>query len=457
MDRRRFLRQLAIAASTPALSVSSGVVAAEAGALRSDPERILDLPDGYHYKIVSRAGDRMSDGLSVPYAHDGMAAFPGDNGRIVLVCNHEIGPGRFERSAFADLQGAIPQAVHSRIYDQGGGKTPGCGGTTTIIFDPQTGTNERQHLSLAGTELNCAGGPTPWGSWLSCEECFEKPGHDLSSAKLVQRDKWHGYVFEVSAYDEGAVDPIPIKAMGKFAHEAAAVHEPSGIVYMTEDHYQSLFYRYIADVPGKLHKGGRLQALGIDERAPFATHNWSQDTLMASGESFTTRWIDLDNVDPDNDDLQLRGAAKGAATFARGEGLCATAEEFVFTCTIGGAARLGQVFAYRPSPHEGLPGEQDAPGQLTLIAEATPESVLRNADNLTFAPWGDLILCEDTANHCGLIGIRADGSQYQLADNPYSNSELAGVCFSPDGKTLFVNIQYPGMMLAITGPFPSRT
>jgi secreted PhoX family phosphatase len=70
------------------------------------------------------------------------------------------------------------------------------------------------------------------------------------------------------------------------------------------------------------------------------------------------------------------------------------------------------------------------------------------------APWGDLVVCEDTSGHGGLVGIRPDGSQYHLADNPYSNSELAGVCFSPNGQTLFVNIQYPGMTLAITGPFP---
>jgi secreted PhoX family phosphatase len=151
----------------------------------------------------------------------------------------------------------------------------------------------------------------------------------------------------------------------------------------------------------------------------------------------------------------LRGATKGAATFARGEGLCAAGDDLVFACTIGGQARLGQVFDYRPSPHEGQPEERDVPGQLTLIAEASQESLLRNADNLTQAPWGDLIVCEDTADHCGLVGIRPDGSQYQLADNPYSNSELAGVCFSPDGTRLFVNIQYPGMTLAITGPFPT--
>ena len=131
-------------------------------------------------------------------------------------------------------------------------------------------------------------------------------------------------------------------------------------------------------------------------------------------------------------------------------------KEFAFTCTIGGRARLGQVFNYQPSPFEGTERETEAPGQLTLIAEAGEESILRMCDNVTMAPWGDLIVCEDDEMyHCGLIGIRPDGSQYQLADHPYSSSELCGACFAPDGKTLFVNIQYPGTTLAITGPWPA--
>ena len=126
----------------------------------------------------------------------------------------------------------------------------------------------------------------------------------------------------------------------------------------------------------------------------------------------------------------------------------------VFTCTIGGKDRRGQVFAYAPSAFEGQANESSAPGKLRLLAEATKDSILQHGDNLTMAPWGDLIICEDTSDHCGLVGITPDGTQYALADNPYSDSELAGVCFSPDGKTMFVNIQYPGMTVAITGPFP---
>ncbi len=455
MDRRRFLQYLSTAVLVPALSASGRAAHAKIEPLRPDPDRILDLPDGYSYTIVSRAGERMDDGLVVPRAHDGMAAFAGEDGRVILVCNHELAAAYFAHSAFAEGFDAQPKAVTDRVYDLGGGKTPGAGGTTTTVYNPKTRTTERQHLSLAGTEWNCAGGPTPWGSWLSCEECFESPGRDLSAGRVVHRDKKHGYVFEVPANAQGLVEPIPIRAMGRFEHEATAVHEPTGIVFLTEDRRDSLFYRYIPSVPGELHKGGVLQALMIEGQPAFMTHNWSGEAQILPGESLRTRWIDVDNVDGDENDLRLRGTTRGAATFARGEGLCNANGDMVFTCTIGGAARLGQVFAYHPSPHEGQPQEQAVPGQLTLIAEATHESILRNPDNITFAPWGDLIACEDTSGHCGLVGIRPDGSQYQLADNAHTDSELTGACFSPDGKTLFVNIQYPGMTLAITGPFPT--
>jgi secreted PhoX family phosphatase len=455
MDRRHFLHTLALTASAPALSVPARAADAKIGPLRPDPGQLLDLPDGYSYTIVSRAGDLMADGLRVPYAHDGMAAFTGEDGRIVLVCNHELTPAYQNRGAFAEGIENLPSDVADRIYDAGGGKTPGTGGTTTTIYNPATRETERQHLSLAGTEINCAGGPTPWGSWLSCEECFESPGKDMSAGRIIHRDELHGYVFEVPASRDDLVEPVPICAMGRFEHEAAAVHERSGIVYMTEDRHHSLFYRYIPNVPGKLLEGGKLQALAIEGHPSFMTHNWSTEPGMVPGESLATYWIDLDDVDPEENDLRLRGTAQGAATFARGEGLCADGENLAFTCTIGGPSRLGQVFSYQASPFEGEADEQDAPGSLTLIAESTNESILRNADNITFAPWGDLIVCEDTSDHCGMVGIRPDGSQYQLADNAHSNSELAGVCFSPDGKILFVNIQYPGLTLAITGPFPT--
>ena len=455
INRRRFLQCLAAAAATPPLARTAYVNAMGIDSLQPDPEELLDLPAGFSYRIVSQSGDTMDDGSKVPHAHDGMAAFPGEDGRVILVCNHELPPAFPKHSAFGTGFAALPEPVKERVYDHGGGTSPGAGGTTTTVYNPRTGRTERQHLSLAGTEQNCSGGPTPWGSWLSCEECFESPGTGLSEGRLVTRDELHGYVFEVPANETGLADPVPIKAMGRFEHEACAVHEPSGIVYMTEDRHYSLFYRYIPYVPGRLREGGRLQALAIAGRPSQQLHNWSGDRAIEVGQSLATHWIELDDVDPVKNNLRLRGVKAGAATFARGEGLCAAGDELVFTCTIGGLQRLGQVFLYRPSPLEGRGNEADDPGRLTLLAEAGQNSLLRNADNVTMAPWGDLIVCEDTSGHSGLVGIRPDGSQYQLAKNMHSGSELSGVCFAPDGNTLFLNIQYPVTTVAITGPWPA--
>jgi hypothetical protein len=432
LNRRHFLQSIAAAAVTPV--VSTGYATPHAG-LIADPRKIFNLPAGFQYTVVSQFKTEMSDGLRVPGKHDGMAAFADQAGRIRLVCNHEIQPNDTAHNDLRDWYSSLPEATKARFYDRGGDRMPGLGGTTTIVFNPATGATERQFLSLGGTELNCAGGPTPWGSWLSCEECFEGP--------TAGRDQRHGYVFEVSAASDELVEAVPIKGMGRFKHEACAVDAATGIVYMTEDRHHSLFYRYVPDKPGDLLAGGRLQALAVDQQPSLETHNWAASPSVRLGEPLSAHWLDCDDPDPPKDTLRGLGKRRGAATFARGEGLCVAGDRFAFTCTNGGPARLGQIFTYRPTSADG--------GELELIAESQRDSLLHNADNLTMAPWGDLIVCEDTAGHCSLVGIRPDGSQYAIGDNAYSRSELAGVCFSPDGKILFVNIQYPGLTLAISG------
>lgn len=457
INRRRFLQSIAAAAATPALARCETKSKGVGAPLRADADMILDVPNGFSHKVISRRGETMSDGLITPAAHDGMAAFRGENGRVVLIRNHELAPQWQEGSPFGDNYKTLPESIKRCMYDRGGDVTPGIGGTTTSIYNPATQRVERQFLSLAGTEINCAGGKTPWDSWLSCEESFGDPGDTLASnGVVVQREQRHGYVFEVPASTTALVAAKPLKDMGRFEHEAAAVHEPSGAVYLTEDRWHSLLYRFLPNVPGDLAKGGRLQALAIHDAPGKDTHNWDNEDVRI-GEALMTHWIELDNVDSDENNLRKRGAAAGAATFARGEGLTAAGDGIAFACSIGGPHRLGQVFAYEPSPDEGTNNEKRNPGKLTLIAQANPTSLLKNCDNLTMAPWGDLIVCEDTVDsteHCALVGVRPDGSQYLVANNAYSDSELAGVCFSPDGRTLFVNIQYPGMTIAITGPWP---
>ncbi len=400
----------------------------------ADPQKILDLPRGFAYRIFGRTGERMDDGLLVPGAHDGMAAFPGPDGRTILVRNHEVGV-KGKENAFGRKLELLEKAPSTRIYDLGGGTQPGGGGTTTLVFDTKSGKLEKQFLSLAGTIRNCAGGPTPWGSWLSCEETVEKAGKG--------QEKDHGYVFEVPArIDGGLADPVPLKAMGRMYHEAVAIDPKTGIAYLTEDKSDGLFYRFVPDVQGKYAEGGRLQALAIQGRPGASTANQRKGDPVAPGEALEVEWIDLDEVESPKDDLRKRGREKGAATFARGEGMWYGREAVYFACTSGGRNKKGQIFRYLPGP-----------GRLELFVEPNDPKVLENADNMTVAPWGDLLVCENGKAPNQVVGVTPEGRLYTIARNVSNKSELAGVCVSPDGSTVFVNVQKPGWTVAITGPW----
>lgn len=408
------------------------------GPLQRDPDGLLDLPQGFSYRVVSQAGSRMADGFLVPDHFDGMGAFAAPGGRVALVRNHELSPKHRAKGPAPDSDGATP--AFDRNAD---GALPG--GTSTILWNPRTGQTEREHLSLAGTIRNCAGGITPWGSWLSCEEDVNRAGRGLGQD--------HGWVFEVPSAAQGLAEPVPLKAMGRFNHEAVAVDPRTGIIYLTEDRGDGLFYRFLPAVRGQLHRGGRLQALSLGD-AGFDTRNW-EGANLPPGQWRSARWIDLEGTDAADDDLRLRGAKVGAALIARGEGLWMGADDVFGCATSGGAAKLGQVFRYRPSRFEGTGREQSEPGQFMIFVESTDPNLFNFGDNLTVAPNGHLIVCEDqytdvVDNH--LRGVTPGGQLYNLARTPVQ-TDLAGACFAPDGKTLFVNIYSPGRTLAITGPW----
>jgi hypothetical protein len=311
---------------------------------------------------------------------------------------------------------------------------------------------ERQFLSLAGTEFNCAGGPTPWNSWISCEETVQRADENF--------EEDHGYPFEVPAQITSApCQPIPLAAMGRFRREAVAVDPRSSIVFQTEDRDDGLIYRFIPHVPRQLHSGGRLQALCVVDQPSLDTRNWPgggpkrAPTAVRVGHKLQVSWMDLEQITSPADDLRLRGFARGAARFARGEGMWYGRDAVYFACTNGGRKKLGQIWRYRPSPFEGAGRETEQPGALELFAEPNDKSVVNNADNLTVAPWGDLIVCEDSEDVNRLVGVTPAGEFYVLARNRKDKSEFAGATFSPDGAMLFVNLQELGATLAIRGPW----
>ena len=418
------------------------------GELKRDPDKILDLPDGFGYRVISKTGQSMNDGNRVPGAHDGMAAFPGPDGKTILVRNHELRPDQRKLGAFGKKNKRLSRVDARSFYDRGNGESPCLGGTTTLIYDTRARHLESHRRSLAGTIRNCAGGPPPCGSWITCEETVQK------AEGAFEAD--HGYNFEVPAAGSGIAAPVALEEMGRFNHEAIAVHEKSGAVYETEDRGDGLIYRFIPNEKGNLKKGGRLQALAIIDQPELDTRNWKEPTLE-QGQPVAVRWIDIEDPRSPQDDLRKQGPSKGAAIFARGEGIWVDGDDIYFACTNGGAAKAGQIFKYSASPSEGTAAEEKSPAKLELFLESPDRRILEYADNLTIAPWGDIIICEDGDGVDHVVGITPEAKVYKLARNAMNYSEFCGATFSPDGSTLFVNIQTPGLTLAITGPWSRRS
>src|SRR5687767_9583820 len=197
---------------------------------KPDGKHLFDLPPGFKYTVVSHIGQKMDDGLWVPGKADGMCAFPGPGGKTVLVRNHELTEGDKKDGPFGEKYELFNKIDKSLMYDAGSGRFPCLGGTTNIVYDTKTQKTEKVFMSLAGTQRNCAGGPTPWNTWITCEEDVSR----VIDNEFYEKD--HGYNFEVPATAEvGLINPVPLKEMGRFNHEAIAVDPRTGIVYETED------------------------------------------------------------------------------------------------------------------------------------------------------------------------------------------------------------------------------
>lgn len=448
IPRRQFLGTASLAflgLQRYAVADTSSRVIAPYGPLKPDPKRILDLPEGFRYKVISKVGERMTDGFKVPGKPDGMAAFPGPDGKVVLVRNHELplaatGLGPFENNL------EFPVEIDPTLcFDLGeGGSEPYLGGTTNLVFDPTTGKSVSEFISLIGTDRNCAGGPMPWGSWITCEE---------PESITEGRGRNHGWCFEVKATAEpGIQPPVPLKALGRYRHEAVALDPATGILYLTEDRNDGLLYRFIPEKKNDFSKG-KLQALAISGKPKADVRNYNPKAKWPSeGENIKVTWIDLEDTDSPGDDLRIRGHQAGAARFARGEGIHHTPDGIFICCTDGGPSRRGQLFQLKPS------GSADRPDTLSLFLQPEKHDLLTNGDNLCPAPWGGLIICEDLidpsfASHAHVQCVTPEGKIHTFARNARDKSEFAGCCFSPDGNWFFVNLQGHGLTLAVTGPW----
>ncbi len=427
----------------------------------------LHLPEGFSYRSFhdteTQAPVVLDDGTVLPGRHDGMGSFRAPNGNVILVRNHEINaPGK-------PFGPGTP-------YD-----AKGPGGTTTIEVTP-FGEVKRAFTSLNGTMMNCSGGEMPWGSWITCEETINGPdvGPDFTGVSNVSLTKPHGYIFEVPK--DGQSDRQPITRAGRFAHEAVSFDPKDGILYLTEDNFgfPSGFYRYIpATNPqrtGRLDNSGRLQMLAVR-----GVPNAHLEAAQRQRATYDVEWVDIDDPSrtfpytpgqpaPTSNDAALvyvgnQGRDQGAALFSRLEGQVYENNVVYFTSTQGGGPAetkfgpvsdgygngFGQVWAYHTRSEK-----------LQLVFQSPGPMTLDLPDNITTSARGTLVLCEDSPGDNYLRGLSRGGQIWDIALNrlrsksgaPRFGDEFAGSTFSPDGHTLFVNIQASfGLTFAIWGPW----
>jgi uncharacterized protein len=427
------------------------------GPLVDDPAGLLSLPKRFHYTVLAKSGvTLLESGHVSPDNYDGTAAFPRPGGGTILVTNHEIRPPTPENPNPI----GVPH-VADLVYD------PGVhGGTTTIEVDDENG-RLTEYVSLAGSSTNCAGGRTPWNTWLTCEETFSPAGATLP----------HGYVFEVDPYDRAAnKNPTPIIALGRFEHEAVAVDPDTGQIYETEDanNPHGLLYRWTPPASAVPLGKGVLRSLAPNAGVLAAMKAFDSagafvpDLCVATqpGTTYDVTWVAVPNRNPASafvrrqfngvwNDTTFTDRAGGDITRSRklegawwGDGGAYVVASFARADDGSAVQHDGQVWFLDPL-------ENTLTLKLRFAYTPTDATDPDGPDNISVSPYGGVILAEDGAGRQHLVGATATGETYFLARNDYGDGsgEMTGPTFSASKATLFANLFSPGHVYAINGPW----
>lgn len=455
ISRRQMLRAgalgglgIAVAGSIEAIAAPEAIAlarrAAGYGALVPDPAGVLSLPPGFSYKVIAKAGETLLEsGEPSPSDPDGAAVFESQDS-WTLVQNHEIGG--------SETYG-VP-ALAGLTFDPGAR-----GGTTTIVVD-KNGHRVSEYVSLAGTHNNCAGGSTTWNTWITCEETEQRKG-----GRFLED---HGWCFEVDAFDRDAnADPVPLKFLGRYSHEAIAMDPSNGTIYLTEDASgpHGLYYRWTPPAgftPGK----GALRALALSEggdtagsyQAMLCTKGSSTIADLSEatqvGTTYKVTWVDV----PD----RLATTTSVRKQFATGEVTGSRKLEGAYWGD-GGAyfvASYARASDGSKNEHDGQVWFYDPTNETVTLKsifgvnpDPDADTDYDGPDNIVLDPNGGLILAEDGDGIQHLVGVTTAGETYPLARNDASDDEFAGPTFTEDGEILFACLQGDGYTFAITGPW----
>ena len=403
-------------------------------------------------------GDLLSDrnGSVVgktPSNLDGTGAFEAGK-HIRLVRNHECR---------ANAQVVVP-LVEGTVYDDG---VPHGMGGNTVVELTQNGQFVQQWVALSGTIRNCAGGETPWNSWLACEEDVTKAGTTVTSSVDGQpyvTKKDHGYVFEVFADVVAAQDPTPIKAWGRAVWEGAAIGPDRTIAYLTEDTGRGLFYRWLAPEGTKIgpyiaqafgENDGVLQGAQLVRDGVPLVH-YGQLTAADLHKPYPVQWID-GGADRQAQTKNLRDQFPGATQHPKIEGCWTDGKGLWFTLSYTNAA---QVASYKASHGIEMLGDS---GMIVYYDYADNTMTVKDyyatgnaegfdgPDNIAVSPWGSVVICEDGSNPCSLIAYSDAQGSREVVRDVADRGEWAGAVFNKSGSLLFASVQ-SDCTYAISGP-----